>query len=111
MASQSTGIQQLLAAEKKAAEKVADARKSNLFPIVSFSYFNAFKLLGYVINKYLQCIRVKSARVNSAWSTRPFHIPLHIYASKDVRYMGVGIKFTVFFLFEIWGLKLTAVLT
>ena len=36
MASQSTGIQQLLAAEKKAAEKVADARKSNLFPIVSF---------------------------------------------------------------------------
>ena len=66
MASQSTGIQQLLAAEKKAAEKVADARKSNLFTIVSFSYFNAFKSLGYVINKYLQCIRVKSARVNSA---------------------------------------------
>ena len=31
MASQSQGIQQLLAAEKKAAELVADARKSMLF--------------------------------------------------------------------------------
>lgn len=36
MASQTQGIQQLLAAEKKAAEKVAEARKrklSNQFPI------------------------------------------------------------------------------
>jgi len=31
MATQSQGIQQLLAAEKKAAEIVADARKSNSF--------------------------------------------------------------------------------
>lgn len=31
MASQSQGIQQLLAAEKRAAEKVAEARKSNNF--------------------------------------------------------------------------------
>jgi len=30
MASQTTGIQQLLAAEKKAADKVADARKREL---------------------------------------------------------------------------------
>lgn len=33
MASQTTGIQQLLAAEKKAADKVADARKRKLFHI------------------------------------------------------------------------------
>ena len=31
MATQSQGIQQLLAAEKKAAEIVAEARKSNIF--------------------------------------------------------------------------------
>ena len=31
MASQSQGVQQLLAAEKKAAEKVSEARKSKLY--------------------------------------------------------------------------------
>ena len=36
MASQSQGIQQLLAAEKKAAERVADARKSKLFSFLIF---------------------------------------------------------------------------
>lgn len=36
MASQSQGVQQLLAAEKKAAEKVAEARKSK-YIIISFS--------------------------------------------------------------------------
>lgn len=36
MASQSQGIQQLLAAEKKAAELVADARKSELFSFLIY---------------------------------------------------------------------------
>jgi len=34
MASQTTGIQQLLAAEKRAADKVAEARKSTIFFIL-----------------------------------------------------------------------------
>ena len=37
MTSQSTGIQQLLAAEKRAAEKVADARKRELHDDVVYS--------------------------------------------------------------------------
>ena len=50
MASQSTGIQQLLAAEKRAAEKVADARKSNLcitfsIPLKIYEYVFLFKLV------------------------------------------------------------------
>ena len=41
MASQTQGIQQLLAAEKKAADKVAEARKSKNyhFPIIEFNFY------------------------------------------------------------------------
>lgn len=50
MASQTQGIQQLLAAEKKAADKVAEARKSKCFFITYFdlpSFSIHFELLVY----------------------------------------------------------------
>ena len=39
MASQSQGVQQLLAAEKKAAEKVSEARKSKLFLLIISEFY------------------------------------------------------------------------
>ena len=42
MATQSQGIQQLLAAEKKAAEIVAEARKSNYFILIQKMYLKIF---------------------------------------------------------------------
>lgn len=46
MASQSQGIQQLLAAEKRAAEKVAEARKSKNFARQNKKLIFFIKLLG-----------------------------------------------------------------
>lgn len=43
MASQTHGIQQLLVAEKRAAEKVGEARKSKFFLYIFFFHFNQKK--------------------------------------------------------------------
>jgi hypothetical protein len=51
MASQSQGIQQLLQAEKRAAEKVADARKSES-PLFSFRECKK-KIKGLWVSKHL----------------------------------------------------------
>lgn len=52
MASQTQGIQQLLTAEKRAAEKVAEARKRNYLILFSFHSFSCYYPFGLAIREY-----------------------------------------------------------
>lgn len=84
MASQTQGIQQLLAAEKRAAEKVSEARKrkliklSNFANFIDFFYekifeiFNSFQVSKNVLSKLRKKLkmRLKSTDKNASDNSR-----------------------------------------